>query len=118
MKFSLFEQAAAEATLGMRDIDAQLDCVMAEIKQLKLKRDLLETLSRQLVTLRSLSADQTSPKGAEEQALSGKVPPAEPLLSGNAAPEADRASAAGAEGHSVSFSLREEVREEWLSRRK
>ncbi|HTV16086.1 MAG TPA: hypothetical protein VME68_15300 [Acidobacteriaceae bacterium] len=44
MKYSTFEQAASEASAGVREIDAEINRLMA-------KRDLLETLANQLLTV-------------------------------------------------------------------
>jgi hypothetical protein len=44
MRYSLFEQAAAEANSGMKEIDA-------EIQRLRGKRDLLATLAQQLAAV-------------------------------------------------------------------
>lgn len=52
MRYSTFEQAAAEASYGMKEIDAQLEQLKAQVAQLQGKRDLLATLSSQLLTLR------------------------------------------------------------------
>ncbi len=41
MKYSTFEQAAIEANIGVKEIDA-------EIERLKARRDVLETLMRQI----------------------------------------------------------------------
>lgn len=58
MKYSAFEQAAAEARAGIREIDAEID-------RLKAHRELLEvfeTLARQVLTVLPMSSE-TTPAG-------------------------------------------------------
>ena len=62
MRYSAFEQAAAEASIGVREIDSQLDQLKAQLEQLKTKRDLLETLRRQLDSLRPASTEAAAPE--------------------------------------------------------
>lgn len=55
MKYSAFEQAAAEARAGIREIDAEID-------RLKAHRELLEvfdTLARQVLTVLPMSSETT-----------------------------------------------------------
>ncbi len=52
MRFAVFEQAASEARAGMKEIDAEID-------RLKARRELLEvleTISRQLLTVVPMNA--------------------------------------------------------------
>lgn len=52
MRYTIFEQAASEARAGMKEIDAEID-------RLKARRELLEvleTISRQLLTVVPMSA--------------------------------------------------------------
>ena len=52
MRYTVFEQAASEARAGMKEIDAEID-------RLKARRELLEvleTISRQLLTVVPMSA--------------------------------------------------------------
>jgi len=62
MRYSAFEQAAAEASIGVREIDSQLDQLKAQLEQLKTKRDLLETLRRQLDAVRPGTAEAAAPE--------------------------------------------------------
>ncbi|HKR27756.1 MAG TPA: hypothetical protein VJS11_09875 [Acidobacteriaceae bacterium] len=86
MRYSAFEQAAAEATLGVREMESQMEQLKNQLEQLKGKRDLLETLSRQLLTLRptsgELTAEMTPPAKAEVPA-----PEPAPAPSSFSAPE-------------------------------
>ena len=52
MKYSTFEQAAAEASAGVQEIDSEINRLMA-------KRDLLETLAHQLLTALPKLAEAT-----------------------------------------------------------
>lgn len=62
MKYNVFEEAAAQASLGMRESDTQIQQVMARIVQLRARRDLLETVARQMLTLLPTRAD-AAPSG-------------------------------------------------------
>lgn len=72
MRYSAFEQAAAEATLGVREVETQLEQLKSQMDQLKSKRDLLDNLSRQLLQLRPSSGEGMSSDGP----LSAEAPPA------------------------------------------
>ena len=59
MRFSAFEQAAAEASYGMHEIDTQLEQLRAQLEQIKVqmvqlqsKRNLLDKLSQELLQLK------------------------------------------------------------------
>lgn len=52
MNYSAFEQAAAEASRGMQEVETQLEQLKAQIGQLQSKKDLLSTLSSQLLSVR------------------------------------------------------------------
>lgn len=52
MRYSAFEQAAAEASLGLKEVDIQMEQLKTQIEQLQSKRDLLQSLSSQLSALR------------------------------------------------------------------
>src|SRR5579859_2178236 len=78
MRYSAFEQAAAEATIGVREIENQLGQLKSQLDQLTAKRDLLETLSRQLLTLRPNGADASSHEAPRETALAAEAPAPEP----------------------------------------
>lgn len=74
MRYSAFEQAAAEATIGVREIENQLEQLKTQLDQLAAKRDLLETLSRQLLTLRPNGADASSHDTSREMAPAAEAP--------------------------------------------
>lgn len=52
MRYSMFEQAAAEASYGVKEIEGQIAQLQAQLDQLKGKRDLLDSLSSQLLSVR------------------------------------------------------------------
>ena len=56
MRYGVFEEAANEASLGVKEIDCQLEQISARMEELKSKKVLLETLSRQLLSLASEGA--------------------------------------------------------------
>lgn len=93
MRISAFEQAAAEATFGMQEIDGQMEQIKAQLEQLKGKRELLRSLSHQLNILRGDTTQATASDAAK---------PAE-------APKAEEPAYAGApaEASSSARSLRE-----------
>lgn len=49
MKYSAFEQAAIEASAGLKEIDAEFEQLEARKQTLESKRELLETLVHQLL---------------------------------------------------------------------
>lgn len=51
VRYAVFEEAATEASLGVQQIDSQLEQLNLQMDQLRGRRDLLETLSRQLLAL-------------------------------------------------------------------
>lgn len=108
MRYSAFEQAAAEATLGVREMESQMEQLKNQLEQLKGKRELLETLSRQLLTLRpangEVTADGVPPAKAE-------APATEPAPSTFSAPEPE-SEMAGAGVYSPARTLRDG----WFSR--
>ena len=91
MRYSAFEQAAAEASIGVREIDSQLDQLKAQLEQLKTKRDLLETLRRQLDAVRP-SAEAAAPEApaAPEPVASHAAMESDPELAGAAVYTAPR----------------------------
>lgn len=103
MRYSVFEQAAAEASLGTREIDASIEQFKAEIERLTSKRDLLDTVSRQLLSLRPTSGDAAPANVPKE------VTAEAPALSSASAVEAEMAAMSA-------FSPARSLREEWLSR--
>lgn len=98
MRYSTFEQAAAEASYGMKEIDTQLQQLMAQVEQLKAKRDLLETLWRQLSSIRPTGTD-----GDREAVAAAETAPAEPVPPSNGAAEreAEKAGAAAFDPRSL-----------------
>lgn len=115
MRYSVFEEAAAEASLGMREIEARLNCINAEIEQLNAKKALLKAVSGRLLRLLPLNSHASRPGGCAEPGPSADAPAPAPPVSGDRSAEADQASAAATD-YSSPFPLREEVREAWLSR--
>lgn len=65
MKYSAFEQAAAEATVGMKEVETRLEQMMGEMEQLKGKRELLRSLTQQLNILRSEGMNGAPVDGAK-----------------------------------------------------
>ena len=110
MRYSAFEQAAAEATLGVREMESQMEQLKNQLEQLKGKRDLLETLSRQLLTLRpangEITADMIPPAKSE-----APVPEAAPAPSSFSAPEGESEMAAAGV-----YSPPRPLRDGWFSR--
>lgn len=109
MRYSAFEQAAAEAAIGVRELENQLEQLKSQIEQLKGKRDLLDNLSRQLLTLRPTGSD-----GPSEMA---------PMAAETAAPAADAAAGPHAPGDIEAemaamgtYAPPRSLREEWFSR--
>lgn len=77
MRYSAFEQAAAEASYGMHEIDTQLEQFRAQLEQIKTqmeqmqsKRVLLERLSQELLLLKP---ERTTPATFER----AEAPPPE-----------------------------------------
>lgn len=87
MRYNVFEAAAAQASLGVRENDTLIEQVMARIVQLQAKRDLLETVARQMLTLLSTRADGTPSEHDGHHAVAAQERPSEPLPSSH--PEAD-----------------------------
>lgn len=112
MRYSAFEQAAVEASNGMKEIETQLEQLMAQMDQLKGKRDLLDTLSRQLSQLQPTG--ESMPVAAATPSISATEAPAEmpalrPAVVSSADVAAEMAAAAAA------YSARS-LREEWMGR--
>lgn len=105
MRYSAFEQAAAEASLGMREVETQMEQLKSQIEQLKSKRDLLDTLSRQLLSVRPIGGDAAPTENPKEPAV--EAPASEPARYGAPDVEAEMAGA---------FSSARSLREEWFSR--
>ncbi|HEV2276688.1 MAG TPA: hypothetical protein VGS02_00850 [Acidobacteriaceae bacterium] len=68
MRFSAFEQAAAEASYGMHEIDTQLEQLRGQLEQIKVqmvqlqsKRNLLDKLSQELLQLKPERMAPTQP---------------------------------------------------------
>lgn len=94
MKYSAFEQAAVEASTGVKEIDA-------EIERLRAKRELLTTLMHQLLAVLPTKNDSAS--SSDGGARAGEIAPA-----GDAEPASFADSAA--ESNGASSSAR---KEEW-----
>ena len=88
MRFSAFEQAAAEASYGMHEIDTQLEQLRAQLEQIKVqmvqlqsKRNLLDKLSQELLQLkpeRMAPAQTTSAPGPDRISASDRDEPPQP----------------------------------------
>jgi len=63
MKYSAFEQAAIEASNGLKEVDAEFEQLEARKQALESKRELLETLVHQLLLVLPTAdgADKTGP---------------------------------------------------------
>lgn len=105
MRYSAFEQAAVEASIGMKELDAQIERVAAQVEQLKAKKDILQTLAYQLSTLRPQDVQAATAEGA----MQGADAPAPDQPSSFAPPEQE-ADLAGASAAPRS------LRSEWFSR--
>ncbi len=79
MKYSTFEEAAVEASIGLREVDA-------EIERLTAKRKLLGTLVQQLSAVLPLCAEEPSADESTAHNADADEPAAEPVLR-NALPE-------------------------------
>jgi hypothetical protein len=72
VRYGVFEEAANEASLGVKEIDCQLEQISARMEELKSKKALLETLSRQLLTLASegaVAGAEAAPAAADSQQM-------------------------------------------------
>jgi hypothetical protein len=81
MKYSAFEQAAIEASAGLKEIDAEFEQLEARKQSLESKRELLETLVHQLLMV--LPSNQAF---SADAAASG-APAAKASSFSNGAPE-------------------------------
>lgn len=86
MRFSAFEQAAAEASYGMHEIDTQLDQLRGQLEQIKVqmvqlqsKRNLLDKLSQELLQLKPerMAPAQTAPASSSAPAPAAEFERAE-----------------------------------------
>jgi hypothetical protein len=73
MKYSAFEQAAIEASAGLKEIDAEFEQLEAKKHSLEEKRELLETLVHQLLMVlptraQASSSDEADKAGADAPA--------------------------------------------------
>ena len=77
MRYGVFEVAATEASLGVKEIDDQMQQISAQMDQLKSRKTQLEALGRQLQAL----ATEGAMAGAEPAPLAdaGETP-ADPLV--------------------------------------
>lgn len=80
MRYSTFEQAAVEASAGVKEIDA-------EMQRLKAKRDLLATIAQQLTAVLPAIAEAFPASSEANQAsmLPASVPSEQPSYSNGAA---------------------------------
>lgn len=82
MKYSTFEQAAIEASTGLREIDA-------EIERLKAKKDLLEPLVRQLSAVLPMITEAVPADNANKAATAAAAPSADQPSSADGLPEGE-----------------------------
>lgn len=107
MRYSAFEQAAVEANIGMKELDAQIERVAAQVEQLKAKKDLLQTLSYQLSTLRPQDVQAATAEAAMQAAPAEAPAPEQPS---NYVPPEHDTDLAGAS------SAPRSLRSEWFNR--
>lgn len=121
MRYSAFEQAAAEAASGMKEIETQIEQLMAQMDQLKGKRDLLDNLAQQLAGLQpttpvaqSIAQSVTQPTA---QSMPAAVPSSSPKVAPieMPAPRPARASSPDVEAEMAAASARS-LRDEWTGR--
>jgi TolA-binding protein len=74
MRYSAFEEAAAEATAGMKEVESRLEQLMGEVDQLKGKRELLRGLAHQLNILRAEGINGAPADSAPQAAVEAKKP--------------------------------------------
>jgi hypothetical protein len=98
MKYSAFEQAAIEASAGLKEIDAEFEQLEARKQALESKRELLETLVHQLLMVLPTSNQSFPADGSEKPG---------PLTAASTTKPSSFATGAS---DSKSFSLR---KEEW-----
>ncbi|HTV82740.1 MAG TPA: hypothetical protein VME18_08835 [Acidobacteriaceae bacterium] len=67
MRYSVFEQAAIEASAGLKEIDVEIEQLDTKKQSLEAKRELLETLVHQLWVVLPMS-NQGSPADAADKA--------------------------------------------------
>lgn len=65
MNFSAFVQAASEASVGVREVETELEQLRVEVEQLASRREVLEGVSRQLLELRAECAKAAPANVAE-----------------------------------------------------
>jgi len=88
MNYNVIEQAAVEASNGLKDIDTELEQLAARKDSLLGNRETLETLGRQLFTVLSMISDAAPAEKASEAALTPEQPAAEPVSFADAHSEA------------------------------
>ena len=93
MKNGVFEQAAIEASAGLKDIDAQIEQIEARKEELLANRDLLESVGRQLCTMLSMAPAHAPAEEAYESDAAAPEEPvaehAEPIFAATDEPEAE-----------------------------
>lgn len=65
MNFSAFVQAAAEASVGVREVETELEQLRVEVERLESRREVLGAMSRQLLELRADCAEAAPAHVAE-----------------------------------------------------
>lgn len=76
MKPSAFELAAIEARDGVKDIDAELERLNARKQALEAKRELLESLARQLLAVAPTGAEANAADQGSQSGTSSEAPKA------------------------------------------
>ncbi len=77
MKYSAFEQAAIEASAGLKEIDAEFEQLEARKQTLESKRELLETLVHQLLlVLPTAESDKAAAPAAKPSSFANATPDA------------------------------------------
>lgn len=110
MRYSAFEQAAAEASIGLREIDIQLEQLSRQLEQLKAKRDLLDTVQRQLSALRPAPGEAAPQEQAPAASMSPMAAaPAEAPAAHGSEPEPEMVGAAV-------YEAPRNLREGWFTR--
>jgi hypothetical protein len=90
MKNGVFEQAAVEASAGLKEIDAEIDRIEARKESLLANRQLLQEVGRQLCTVMSVISVDAPKEQAHEAAPAheeAEAVPAEQILAAVAEPE-------------------------------
>ena len=91
MNYSAFGQAAIEARAGLKEIDVEIEWLNAKKESLEAKRELLETLGRQLLAVMPMSGE--TPDRGNQAGTSPDASQAEQPFVVHSAPEGNSYSA-------------------------